>query len=185
MYTYKDLHYTAVHMTKLVYIKINKDPLSFFVFSLHTKMSKETKEEQFIETVVKSHEYELDKDIEHHADTDSDGFIPPTPEELRKTLWKLDMRIIPFLGLLYLCSFLDRVNIGNAKLAGIVEDLKVSSSDYNVALSLFFVGYIIFEVPSNMILKKIGPSRWIPIVMIMWGTVVSSIYAKPCIYTNH
>jgi hypothetical protein len=142
-------------------------------------MSKELKEEQFVEVIDKTQEFELDKDIEHHADTDSNGFIPPTPEELKQTLWKLDKRIIPFLGLLYLCSFLDRVNIGNAKLAGIVTDLHVSPNDYNISLSLFFVGYIIFEIPSNMILKKIGPSRWIPIVMIMWGTVVSfSIHSK-------
>lgn len=85
------------------------------------------------EITVKVHEYEAGS---------QDGFIPPSPEELRKTLWKLDLRIIPFLGLLYLCSFLDRVNIGNAKLAGLAEDLHISASDYNIALSLFFVGYV-------------------------------------------
>ncbi|KAK4516656.1 uncharacterized protein ATC70_011633 [Mucor velutinosus] len=104
-------------------------------------------------------------------------FVPPTAEELKAVMWKLDLRIIPFLGLLYLCSFLDRVNIGNAKLAGITKDLSISATDYNIALSIFFIGYIIFEVPSNMILKWIGPSKWIPIVMISWGTVMASMAA--------
>lgn len=69
-------------------------------------------------------------------------FVPPTPEELKAVMWKLDLRIIPFLGLLYLCSFLDRVNIGNAKLAGITADLDISPTDYNIALSIFFIGYV-------------------------------------------
>ncbi|KAI7902835.1 major facilitator superfamily domain-containing protein [Cokeromyces recurvatus] len=129
------------------------------------------------DVVVKQEELE-NKDIERSIGQNSDSsYIPPTPEELRAVIWKLDLRIIPFLGLLYLCSFLDRVNIGNAKLAGITDDLQISASDYNVALSIFFIGYIIFEVPSNIILKKIGPSKWIPIVMISWGTVMAAMAA--------
>ncbi|KAG1056171.1 hypothetical protein G6F46_002084 [Rhizopus delemar] len=104
-------------------------------------------------------------------------FVHPSAEELRALIWKLDLRIIPFLGLLYLCSFLDRVNIGNAKLAGITTDLNMNGNEYNLALSLFFVGYIIFEVPCNMIMKLIGPSKWIPIVMISWGTVMAAMAA--------
>jgi hypothetical protein len=92
------------------------------------------------EVVVQIHEYEK---------SGNEGFIPPSPEELKKTLWKLDLRIIPFLGLLYLCSFLDRVNIGNAKLAGLAEDLHVGASDYNIALSLFFVGYVSIALPKK------------------------------------
>jgi hypothetical protein len=69
-------------------------------------------------------------------------FVKPSPEELKAVIWKLDRRIIPYLGLLYLCSFLDRVNIGNAKVAHITTDLNISGNEYNVALSLFFVGYV-------------------------------------------
>ncbi|SAM04889.1 hypothetical protein [Absidia glauca] len=100
-----------------------------------------------------------------------DAFVPPDDKEMRKLLWKLDLRIIPWLGILYLLSFLDRVNIGNAKLAGLQADLHVSDDAYNWALSIFFIGYIIFEIPSNMMLKKIGPNRWIPLVMVTWGLV--------------
>lgn len=87
---------------------------------------------------------------EHTVDTesknDSNTFVHPSPEELKALMWKLDLRIIPFLGLLYLCSFLDRVNIGNAKLAGITTDLNISATDYNIALSIFFIGYVSFSL---------------------------------------
>ncbi|KAI8994963.1 major facilitator superfamily domain-containing protein [Pilobolus umbonatus] len=103
--------------------------------------------------------------------------IDCSPHELARIIRKLDVRIIPFLGVLYLCSFLDRVNISNAKLAGITGDLHLSDSDYNIALSIFFVGYVLFEVPSNMMLKFIGPNKWIPIVMVSWGTVMALMAA--------
>lgn len=63
-------------------------------------------------------------------------------KEKRRLFFKLDRRIIPYLSLLYLCSFLDRVNIGNAKIAGIVDDLGMSESMFNWALSIFFIGYV-------------------------------------------
>lgn len=68
-------------------------------------------------------------------------------------------------------SSLMNTYIGNAKLAGLQADLHVSDDAYNWALSIFFIGYIIFEIPSNMMLKKIGPNRWIPLVMVTWGVV--------------
>lgn len=86
---------------------------------------------------------------------------------------------------------------GNAKIAGITEDLHISESDYNVALSIFFVGYvsvlpcwhvlvliilstmmkIIFEIPSNLMLKRVGPNAWIPLVMISFGIVLACMSA--------
>ncbi|ORZ24253.1 major facilitator superfamily domain-containing protein [Absidia repens] len=115
-------------------------------------------------------------DVESKGETD-DTFVPPDAEEMRKLRWKLDLRIVPWLGVLYLCSFLDRVNIGNAKLAGIQTDLQVSDDAYNWALSIFFIGYIIFEIPSNMMMKKIGPNKWIPLVMIAWGVTMCAMGA--------
>ncbi|CAO3594270.1 unnamed protein product [Absidia cylindrospora] len=115
-------------------------------------------------------------DVESKGETD-DTFVPPDAEEMRKLRWKLNLRIVPWLGVLYLCSFLDRVNIGNAKLAGIQTDLQVSDDAYNWALSIFFIGYIIFEIPSNMMMKKIGPNKWIPLVMIAWGVTMCAMGA--------
>ncbi|KAI8582476.1 hypothetical protein K450DRAFT_227361 [Umbelopsis ramanniana AG] len=111
------------------------------------------------------------------ANESEDGFVEPSQAEMRALLWKLDLRLIPFLGVLYLCSFLDRVNIGNAKLAGLTKSITISDNDYNWALSIFFIGYILFEIPSNLMLKKIGPSKWIPIVMITWGMVMCAMAA--------
>ncbi|KAF9991874.1 hypothetical protein BGZ65_013003, partial [Modicella reniformis] len=64
-------------------------------------------------------------------------------EEVRKLRWRIDKRLVPMLALLYLCSFLDRSNIGNAKVAGLVEDLQLKPGMYNLALSIFYVGYVI------------------------------------------
>ncbi|CAF0985924.1 unnamed protein product [Didymodactylos carnosus] len=96
---------------------------------------------------------------------------------IRKLVWKIDIHLIPFLALLYLCSFLDRINIGNAKLAGIENDLHLTPSQYNVVLSIFFVGYVLFEVPSNLLLKLLGTSIWLPIIMIIWGIIMMSMAA--------
>ncbi|KAL1916868.1 uncharacterized protein VTP21DRAFT_5065 [Calcarisporiella thermophila] len=97
--------------------------------------------------------------------------------EERRLVRKLDLRLIPFLALLYLLSFLDRINLGNAKLDSIEKDIGTTPAEFNWALSIFFIGYIIFEVPSNVILKLIGPRRWLPIVMILWGTVMMAMAA--------
>lgn len=74
----------------------------------------------------------------------------------------LDFRLIPWLCLLYLISFLDRTNIGNAKIAGLQSDLKMSNNQWNASLAIFFVSYSIFEPVSNMLLKKFRPSIYIP-----------------------
>lgn len=96
-----------------------------------------------------------------------------TPEEYaafeKKTLWKMDLNIIPWITLLYLISFLDRVNVGAARLVGLMEDLKLTSLMFSNISTIFFVSYVVFEVPSNLVLKKFRPSRWIPFTMIIWA----------------
>lgn len=91
----------------------------------------------------------------------------------KKLLRKLDLHLIPTMTLLYLLSYLDRVNIGQAKIDGLLETLKLTSTQYNACLSVFFATYVIFEVPSNLILKKVRPSRWIPSIMIAWGIIMT------------
>ncbi|RDB17850.1 hypothetical protein Hypma_000772 [Hypsizygus marmoreus] len=90
-------------------------------------------------------------------------------EEDRKLLWKIDLHLIPILTLLYLLSFLDRSNIGNAKIVGLATDLNISPPEYNTALALYFVAYVIFEVPSNIILKRFDPQIWLPTLTLLWG----------------
>lgn len=77
------------------------------------------------------------------------------------------------LTLLYVLAFLDRGNIGNAKIAGMSKDLDLSGVEYNLALTVFFFPYAIFEVPSNIVLKLMRPSWWICILMVSWGTVMT------------
>lgn len=86
-----------------------------------------------------------------------------------------DIRIVPWVGLLYLLSFLDRSNIGNANLFGLSKDLGLSSTQYAACLACFFVFYVLCEVPSNMVMKAWRPSMWIPIIMIAWGVVMTGM----------
>ncbi|KAJ5132824.1 hypothetical protein N7448_006982 [Penicillium atrosanguineum] len=88
-------------------------------------------------------------------------------------LRKMDLRLIPMLSVLYLLAFLDRGNIGNAKIEGLVEDLHMTGSQYNWTLTVFFFTYCVFELPSNLLLKKLRPSRWLPLIMVAWGIVMT------------
>ncbi|KAF3912202.1 hypothetical protein ABW21_db0208814 [Orbilia brochopaga] len=88
----------------------------------------------------------------------------------RQLVRKLDLKLIPWLCVLYLASFLDRTNIGNAKIVGLQADLNhMSSGKYNAALSIFFVSYALFEPISNVLLKKLRPRVWFTIIMVLWG----------------
>jgi hypothetical protein len=79
---------------------------------------------------------------------------------------KADVSLTPHqLCFLYLLAFLDRTNIGNAKIAGLSEDLGMSTASYNATLTIFFVSYAIFEPLTNILLKKLRPSIFIPIIM--------------------
>lgn len=64
-------------------------------------------------------------------------------------------------------------NIGNAKIEGLQEDLNMSSDEYNWCLTVFFFTYAAFEVPSNLLLKKLRPSVWLPTIMVAWGVVMT------------
>jgi MFS family permease len=89
----------------------------------------------------------------------------------RKLIRKVDLTLIPFLALLYLLSFLDRTNIGNARLDTLEPDLNLDSArlHYNDALAVFFPFYVAAEIPSNMAMKRFRPSLWIPSIMVAWA----------------
>ncbi|TVY65202.1 putative transporter [Fusarium oxysporum f. sp. cubense] len=90
-----------------------------------------------------------------------------------KLMRKLDLRLIPMIAILYLIAYLDRGNIANARLAGLEKDLGMEGDQYNVALTIFFVSYIIFEVPANMALKYLSPRIWITLIAVSWGLVMT------------
>ncbi|MES2262268.1 MAG: MFS transporter [Pseudomonadota bacterium] len=88
----------------------------------------------------------------------------------RATYRKISWRLIPFLLLCYVCSYLDRVNVGFAKLQ-MLSELKFSESVYGLGAGIFFIGYFLFEVPSNVILHRVGARKWIARIMITWGVL--------------
>ena len=88
---------------------------------------------------------------------------------VRKAMW----RLLPFLGLCYLLNYVDRVNVGFAALK-MNPDLGLSAAAYGLGAGLFFIGYFFFEVPSNVILHRVGARIWIARIMITWGVVASA-----------
>lgn len=83
---------------------------------------------------------------------------------------KVGIRLLPFLFVLYLVNILDRINVGFAKLT-MLEDLHLDETQYGFLAGLFYIGYILFEVPSNLILDRTGARVWIARIMITWGLV--------------
>ncbi|KAL8809274.1 MAG: hypothetical protein Q9200_003564 [Gallowayella weberi] len=113
-----------------------------------------------------------DGPISRPLDADSVRAVEPIDPLLEKrALRKCDLRVLPFLSILYLFAFLDRVNIGNARIQGLEKDLNMSGHDYNIALQVFFIPYLIFEVPSNIAMRKVAPSTWISGIMLGWGII--------------
>lgn len=87
----------------------------------------------------------------------------------RKLLWKIDLALMPWLCLLYLICFLDRTNIGNAKIAHLTKDIPMTTHEYNLTLTIFFISYAVFEPLANFLLKYTKPSIFIPLIMVLWG----------------
>lgn len=87
-------------------------------------------------------------------------------------LRKVRLGILPFLFLLYIVSFLDRINIGFAALT-MNHDLGITSEQFGFLAGIFFIGYFIFEIPSNLILHRVGARLWIARILISWGVVAS------------
>jgi MFS family permease len=88
-------------------------------------------------------------------------------------MWKVDLWLIPWLSLLYLLSFLDRTNIGNARLAGMESDLNMSGTDYNLSLTIFFISYAVFEPLTNALLKRLTPRIFFTIIIVVWGVIMT------------
>ncbi|KAI1826565.1 DNA-repair protein rad2 [Xylaria intraflava] len=108
----------------------------------------------------------------------SDSKVNQAPEDEtnvvvdeRKLVRKLDLHLVPIVMLNYTFSFLDRVNIGNARLYGLEDDLGLTANQFQIAVSILFVTYIVFELPSNLVLKPFGPQRWLAFIVTAWGLI--------------
>ncbi|KAF2723810.1 putative MFS transporter [Polychaeton citri CBS 116435] len=96
------------------------------------------------------------------------GAIDPAAE--RRLLWKFDLRILPLLAMMYLFNSLDKSNMGNAKTAGLEEDLGMAHTNkYNIVLSIFFVPYVLTAPFLSILGKMYGPSRVLPVMMFCFG----------------
>ncbi|KIW59036.1 hypothetical protein PV05_03520 [Exophiala xenobiotica] len=97
-------------------------------------------------------------------------YVPNTGLE-KKLLHKVDLSLIPMLWLMCVMAYVDRNNIGNANAAGMSDDIGLSDNQYALLISIFFVGYLLWEVPSNMILARVRPSWYLSGLMAAWGAV--------------
>jgi D-galactonate transporter len=95
---------------------------------------------------------------------------PATSQSDSAVYRKVTWRLLPFLMLCYVVAYLDRVNIGFAKLE-MLDDLGFSETIYGIGAGMFFIGYFLFEVPSNIVLHRVGARVWIGRIMITWGLV--------------
>jgi D-galactonate transporter len=93
--------------------------------------------------------------------------LSPTED---RTYAKVTARLVPFLFICYLAAYLDRVNVGFAKLQ-MLNELKFSETVYGLGAGIFFLGYVLFEVPSNIVLHRVGARLWIARIMITWGLI--------------
>ncbi|KAK0653773.1 putative transporter [Lasiodiplodia hormozganensis] len=93
------------------------------------------------------------------------------PKIERRILRKLDFQVVPLLCILFLISFIDRSNIANAKIQGMEEDLNLHGNQYNIAVWVFTLAYVVFGVPANLIFKKYGP-KTLSLMMLLWGITV-------------
>ena len=87
---------------------------------------------------------------------------------------KINLRLLPFLLVCYLFAYLDRVNIGFAKLQ-MQGDLGFSDAAYGVGAGIFFIGYVLFEIPSNLMLPRVGARKTFSRILVLWGITSASM----------
>src|ERR1700746_984197 len=92
----------------------------------------------------------------------------------RGVISKITWKLMPFLCACFMAAFIDAVNVGFAK-GQMLVDLSLSDATYGLGAGIFFIGYFLFEVPSNIILHKVGARRWIARVMLTWGLISAAM----------
>ena len=112
------------------------------------------------------------------ADRTDPASSPPHGTALDATYRRITWRLVPFLVFLFILAWIDRVNVGFAKLS-MLQDLQFSEAVYGLGAGIFFIGYFLFEVPSNLLLEKIGARKTLARITILWGLAsMAMIYVK-------
>ena len=121
---------------------------------------------------------DMEKTDAHHSEIQKDLSPSPLPRERleydhhseKALVRKVDWRLLPILGALYSIALIDRVNISAARIAGMDVDLGLSIGHrYTIALVVFFIPYFFLELPSNIILRKVGSANWLAFIAFSWG----------------
>ncbi|KAI7901670.1 major facilitator superfamily domain-containing protein [Cokeromyces recurvatus] len=126
-------------------------------------------------SITKKQEVAYDKNDSFQSSNDRDLIIAAQikdKEVEEKVITRIiDRHMMPLFCVFYFMDFLDRANIGNATLAGIQVDLHLSSEQLSTVISAFYITYIIFEVPSNIVLKRTSAALWLSLIMLLWGII--------------
>lgn len=110
-----------------------------------------------------------DPEIKSPHDLEYANPLDVDPALVKKILRKIDIHLMLPLWIIFALGFLDRINLGNVAVLGIIPELKLGGNGLNTALQIFFVPYILLDIPSNIVLKKVRPSTWISILAFLWG----------------
>ncbi|KAI0272079.1 major facilitator superfamily domain-containing protein [Russula aff. rugulosa BPL654] len=94
---------------------------------------------------------------------------PANTKILQRATLKIDFYLIPMMGMFYLLAFLDRSNIGNAKVAGLTKSLHMTEHQFSVALTVTYIPYILVELPMSLLMKRVGANVTLPIMVVLWG----------------
>ena len=96
------------------------------------------------------------------------GGAPPGAQLMKNLLAKIRWKLLPFLFLLYVVAYLDRINVSFAALT-MNKDIGLEAWTYGLSSTAFYLGYVVFEVPSNLVMEKVGARLWLARIMITWG----------------
>ncbi|KAI5460756.1 putative phthalate transporter [Mariannaea sp. PMI_226] len=104
--------------------------------------------------------------------TEAESLHSFSPSQQRKIIHRIDRRLVVTVGLMYCVSLMDRTNMSSANIAGMAFELKLQGSQYNIANLVFFIPYIIFQPPSTVLIRKIGPRLHLTAITLFWGAVI-------------
>jgi hypothetical protein len=98
---------------------------------------------------------------------DQDGnFIELPPAKHRRLMWRIDLHLVPIVAILYWLSGMDSSDLSKGRLFGLEKDLHMAGVDFNIAVLMYSVTHILFEIPSNLILRSVRPSIWLPCTLL-------------------
>lgn len=128
------------------------------------------------ETTVQEKLYLSDGSI---SSRDGRNSVPIAKEMERKIIMKTDLHVLPILFLLFLVSFVDRTNIGNAKIEGLTTGLHMVGDQYSIAVFVFNIPYVLLDIPSNLLLRRVRPNVMLGTMMFCWGKSSLHLCVRP------